>query len=158
MSFVYAKKLKKITIKSPHVSIDNAVCERRIRTDVDWWRVPEIRRELGQLTARRRRGAHTDSNSLRSRFDTSLGAASSTGGAPRGSKGRSRTGRVGPARKAPRHTSPSPNEREARTDRGERDGGPGDGRGDRAHHDQDQAAGARGRALPDSRRRRACPR
>jgi hypothetical protein len=25
----------KITIKSPHVSIDNAVCERRIRTDVD---------------------------------------------------------------------------------------------------------------------------
>lgn len=45
----------------------------------------EIRRELGQLTARRSRGAHTDSNSLRSRFDTSLGAASSTGGA-RGSK------------------------------------------------------------------------
>ena len=149
-------------MKSPHVSIDHAAVRTKNSNGRGLVESPSgfsLRSEESSVNS-----PHVEVEE-RTPTRTPFGRASTPHSVPHrrpaergGPKGRSRTGRVGPARKAPRHTSPSPNEREARTDRGERDGGPGDGRGDRAHHDQDQAAGARGRALPDSRRRRACPR
>ena len=149
-------------MKSPHVSIDHAAVRTKNSNGRGLVESPSgfsLRSEESSVNS-----PHVDVEE-RTPTRTPFGRASTPHSVPHRRPAERRGGPKdahGQAASVPREkhlgTHPRHRTREARTDRGERDGGPGDGRGDRAHHDQDQAAGARGRALPDSRRRRACPR